>query len=332
MHESGFLEGSDSMSRRRFLALAASTAGASFLGRANARAPDGKLVMPPGTAHSRVIRVCSPHVVNGPVVHRHLLNEMFQAAIKQVVPGARTTVDAWRSLLRPDDIIGIKFNRSGQEILGTTPYLADTLIRSIIDAGWPAEQIVLIEAPAETASKYKTTPPRPGYSTATVDFGSGSDRFGAVLDQVTALIDVPYLKTHNIAGVTCALKNLSHGLVKHPARYHSNGCSPYIAEIVASEPIRRRIRLCLVDALRVVFDGGPDASVGKISDEGILLLSIDPVATDTTGVAVLEETRRRIGLPRLVRSPEELDYLAVAHRLGLGIAIPHGIDVLQVEP
>ena len=299
---------------------------------AKAQTPESKLIMPRGVPRSRVVRVQSSFVVKGPVVHRHLLGEMFDAALSTLIPGAGAPAEAWRSLLKPEDIIGIKFNRSAQEVLGTTPAFADVLIRSIIGAGWPPGQIVCVEAPTETVTQLKTTPARPGYSSEVVDFGSGSDRFAAVLAQVTALIDVPYLKTHNIAGVTCAMKNLSHGLVKHPARYHTNGCSPYIADIVASDPIKTKLRLCVVDALRLVFDGGPGASVETISDEGIMLVSIDPVATDATGLALLNETRQRTGLPRIARSPEDLSYLAEAHRRGLGIALPHGIDVVRIDP
>lgn len=322
----------DSISRRRFLAMTATAAGASFVHRAKAQTPESRLIIPRGTPRSRVVRVRSSYVVRGPTVHGRLLAEMFDAAMSALIPGAPEPTEAWRSLLKPEDIIGIKFNRSTQDVLGTTPALADVLIRSIVNAGWPASQIVCIEAPSATVARLKTAPSRPGYSSTVTSFGSGSDQFAAVLDQVTALIDVPYLKTHNIAGVTCAMKNLSHGLIKHPARFHANGCSPYIADIVGSEPIKGKLRLCVVDALRAVFDGGPGASVDTISDEGVLLVSVDPVATDATGVALLNETRRRVGLPPIAGLPEDVAYLAAAHRRGLGVAVPHGIDVVRVEP
>jgi hypothetical protein len=256
---------------------------------------------------------------------------MFDAAMSALIPGAESPADAWQLLLKPEDIIGLKFNRSAQEILGTTPALADVLVRSITSAGWSPSQIVCIEAPDETVARLRTLPALPGYSSRPIDFGSGSDHLAAVLSQVSALIDVPYLKTHNIASVTCALKNLSHGLVKHPARYHANGCSPYIADIVASKPIRNRLRLCVVDALRVVFDGDAEGDAATISEEGILLVSVDPVATDTIGTVSLNETRHRLGLPPVARSPGDLAYLAAAHERGLGIGLPQGIDVVRVK-
>lgn len=312
--------------------MAATATGASCLEWTKAPAKGVGLGVPLEAPRSRVVRVQSPYVVRGQAVHRSLLVEMFDAAMTTLFPGAESPADAWRTLLRPEDIIGLKFNRSAQDILGTTPALAEVLVRSLSSAGWPPSQIVCIEAPRGTVAHLRTLPAVPGYSNQPVDFGSGSDQIAAVLRQITALIDVPYLKTHNIATVTCALKNLSHGLIKHPARYHANGCSPYIADIVASKPIRSRLRLCVVDALRVVFNGGAEGEAENISEEGILLVSVDPVATDAIGLVSLNETRHRLGLPSVAHSPANLGYLAAAHKRGLGIALPQGIDLVHVEP
>jgi hypothetical protein len=245
--------------------------------------------------------------------------------------GTRTGGEAWRAILRPDDVIGLKFNQSASEAIATTDALADALFTSIVDAGWAPERIVLIEAPRELVRRYGTMPARRGFATSETDFGSGSDQFAAVLDQVTAIVNVPFLKTHNIAGMTCALKNLSHALVKHPARYHANGCSPFIGDIVAADPIRRKLRLCVVDALRVVYEGGPEATAATIADEGTLLASTDPVAVDTASLALLNEIRQQLELPPVARSAGEVGYLAAAHRRGVGIALWHGIDLMDVR-
>lgn len=286
--------------------------------------------MPSGVSRSRVVQVRSSQVVNGPTVHRILLGEMVDAALRAITQ-LESVVEAWRSILKPDDVIGIKLNRSGQGVIGTSASFADVLVTSLVGAGWQPDQIVVIEAPPSAQLMYATAAPAAGWVRSETDFGSGSDQMASVLNQVTALIDVPFLKTHNIAGMTCALKNLSHGLIKHPARYHDHGCSPYIADIVASEPIRSKLRLCLVDALRIVFDGGPEAAEGVISDDGIILASIDPVAVDAVAVGLLGKVRFRQGLGQIVRSPEDLDYLAAAHRRGLGIALTHGIEIVRLK-
>ena len=168
------------------------------------------------------------------------------------------------------------------------------------------------------------------YDSQTTDFSSGADNFASVLRQITALISVPFLKSHNIAGMTCSLKNLSHGLIKHPARYHGNRCSPYIADIVAAKPIRSKFRLTIVDAMRVVYEGGPRANAHSLANEGVLIMSRDPVAADAVALGVLNRARERSGLAKIVDSAEEIPHLAAAHRSGLGVAIRHGIKIVRV--
>lgn len=317
------------LSRRRFIGVAASTAGLAFSGATESNAAEPKLVMPPNSPPSRVVLSRSQYLTDGNVVHADLLGEMLDQLLRTLTRKG-SAADAWHSILRPDDIIGLKFNQSGQAGIGTTSTMAGALISSLLEAGWKPRQIVCIEAPPDVRAKYGTALAKFGYTRASVDFGSGSDQLSTVLDQITALINVPFLKSHNIAGMTCALKNLSHGFVKHPARFHDNGCSPYIADIVALDAIRNKLRLSLVDAMRVVYDGGPEASGASIVDEGALLASSDPVAVDAVGLGLLNDIRTGNNLAKLARSAADLPYLAAAHRRGLGVALSHGIDVTRL--
>ncbi len=277
---------------------------------------------------SKVVRVQNRLVVNGPEVHRALFGEMLEGALTTLTQQP-TSAAAWRSILKADDVIGLKFNRSGQVALNTTGVVAEALIASIVAAGWPAAQIVCIEAPSEVESRNGTTPAISGFAEQETDFGSGSDQLASVVDQVTAIIDVPYLKSHNIAGLTCCLKNLSHGLIKHPARYHRNGCSPYIADIVGIPKIRSKLRLCLVDALRIVFDKGPEPSEPNVSDEGVLLASFDPVASDSIALMVLDDLRREKGLPTIKNPHQPLAFLSYAQQEGLGVTDWSRIDLVH---
>ena len=275
-----------------------------------------------------VVRVVSEHAVRGRYIHAAVLAEMLDLTLTRLT-GHDTTAAAWRSLLRSDDLIGLKFNGSGAEAMATNEAFADTVITSLLAAGYEERQLVAIEAPEATYRRYGVIRPAYGWQSKPTDFGSGADQLSTVLDQVTAIVNMPFLKTHNIAGMTCALKNLSHGLIKHPARYHGNGCSPFIGDIVAAPPIGRKLRLCLVDALRVVHDGGPEAHAEGLSSAGILLAAFDPVATDRVGLSILNAIRRGRDLDPVARSAEELGYLAAAHRRGLGVALWDGIDRLR---
>lgn len=315
------------VSRRRFLGVAAAFAGGSYVRSiplANGAPLDASH---DGNQRSRVVRIRNPHVVDGPHVHGCVLSEMLRETLA-VLTGTHSTAQAWRRLLRPDDVVGLKFNSSGQGIIATSVPMAKALIGSLVSAGWGVDQIVCIEAPPGLESELGTRPPVRGYRHTPVDFGSGSDQFAAVLDQITALINVPYLKTHNIAGLTCGLKNLSHGLIKHPARYHENGCTPYIADIVALPAIRRKLRLCLVDALRVVFDRGPEPTIETIADAGTLIASADPVAADAVGLALLNDIRQQRNLEAVSSSAADVGYLAAACSNGLGVLSLDQIELI----
>ncbi|MGD2108840.1 MAG: DUF362 domain-containing protein [Phycisphaerae bacterium] len=316
------------VSRRRFLRVTAACAGGSYLGSAAplfAASPERGAT---DRLRSRVALTRNAKAVDGPTVHRPVLREMLFDTLGTVT-GASTIEDAWRMLLRPNEVVGIKFNRSGQRLLGTSATLAEELVRSMMSAGVPPGRIVCIEAPPGIDRELRTRPLRSGFAHTVSDFGSGEDQLAIVLSQITALINVPFLKTHNIAGFTCGLKNLSHGLVKHPARFHDQGCSPFIADIAALPEIRSKLRLTLVDALRVVFDGGPEPTAETIADSGTLIASVDPVAADAIGLYSLNNIRLGRKLERAQPSPGYADYLARASRRGLGRSSLERIEVVE---
>jgi hypothetical protein len=319
------------LSRRTFLGSAAVAAGAPWLHSTARGSTDENLAIPPDQQPSRVVEVRSAHVVNGAQVHARLLRDMAAKALTTLT-GSKTIEQAWHTILKPDDVVCLKFNQSGQALLRTAEPFAEVLIESLIAAGFAPDRIVCVEAPSNLAAQYGTTEPASGFANVATDFRSGSDELASVLDQVTAIVSIPFLKTHNIAGMTGVLKNLSHGLVKHPARYHANGCSPYIADIVSLPQIREKLRLCLVNALRVVFDKGPEGRIETVSDEGVVFAATDPVAADAYGLGILNEIRRSKQLAPIAPAAQAVAYLRAAHLRRLGIAVAQGIQVIQAPP
>lgn len=319
----------NAMTRRGFLATAA-VAGTvpGVLSAALEDSENQGLRVPPGTTPSRVVKVAAREVIHDATMHRPLLREMIHRVVTTL---ARTRVerDAWHALLGSVEVVGLKFNRSAQSKLGTTGAMAETLIQSLVEAGLTPKQIVCIEGPPGIAKRNGTALPRPGFSQTETEFASGSDQLARVLDQVDAIINVPFLKTHNIAGLTCSLKNLSHALVKHPARFHANRCSPYISDIVGLPAIRDKLRLHLVDAIRVVYDGGPEASSGAILNLGVILASTDPVSVDAIGLEILNDARARAGLTPVAHGAEQVPYLRAAHESGLGIGARYAVNLVQ---
>ncbi len=333
------------MTRREFLALLGAGASGAVPGtRLRAGSADGPRLTStaptsaPATprtvrAHkSLVAQVRSKRVMAGRRIHRVTLDEMIGLGLRHVTDKDNVN-DAWHELLADDDVIGLKFNRSGAEQLGTTEPVAELLVNSLTKAGWAPEQIVLIEATPHVAASLKTQPRREGWRSEVTHFGSGEDRLAAVLDQVTAIINVPFLKANPIAGMSGCLKNLSHALVKHPAYYHANAksdpkrgvlkpgryASPYVGDIVAAPPIRDKLRLHIVNALRTCRESRIDPSGSTIDSHGGLLVGRDPVAVDMIGLRILNGQRTACELAPLTKPEQPLPQLRAATDAGLGV-------------
>ncbi len=287
--------------------------------------PNAPLTMP------RVVRATSEKVLPARVVQRPVLRDCLSKGLCALTDESDVR-DAWYRLFQPDDRILIKFNRSLADRIGTTPPLAEELVSSLTAAGFAPEQLMLLEAESGSDLLRKTRPPDVRWQGREVSFGrSGADVFMAVLDEATAIINVPFLKTHHLATMTCCLKNLSHGLIRRPSRFHGGGCDPAIGEIVASEPIRSKKILNIVNCLRVVFDRGSEATESEIEGCGTLLLARDGVAADAVGYSLLNEIRSKRELAPLLPDARIPRFLATAGRLGIGQWDEAEIDQVKLE-
>lgn len=318
--------------RREFLKRSIAIAAAAALARRPAlfaQELPRKTIQPLGSSiasRPRVIRLTPERVMPLGAIQQPFLRNALADGLCRFT-GAPDAAEAWRRILSPEDVILLKFNRSAATTIGTTALFATTLVESLTAAGWAPDQIVLLEADAALSELRQVRRADMRWQGREIDFGScGKDSFIAALDQATALINVPFLKTHNLATMTGCLKNLSHGLIRHPARFHSDGCDPAIAEIVASDPIRKKLKLNIVNALRVVFQDGPDAHEDRIHTFGTVLLGTDPVACDAIGYNVLNEVRSLRGLGPLMPTAKVPKQLVTAAKLGVGQA-----DVEQIE-
>jgi hypothetical protein len=124
--------------------------------------------------------------------------------------------------------------------------------------------------------------------------------------KVDKIINVPVLKDHGSAGVTLALKNLSHGLVNNVARSHAtadtNACNMFIPAVVSMPEIRRKVVLHVLDGLKAVYQGGPGARAEFTWAYGSLFFATDPVAMDVIGWKIVDAKRKEAGLPPVAQS------------------------------
>jgi uncharacterized protein (DUF362 family) len=130
-----------------------------------------------------------------------------------------------------------------------------------------------------------------------------------------ALINVPVLKSHGGAGMTCALKNLM-GAVWNREAFHANGLDQAIAE--AALVIKPALNV--VDASRVMLSGGPRGNSGsRYAELGMQILSPDIVAADAAAAKAFGNGTGSYG------------YLDIAASLGIGTARLESLDIRRIS-
>lgn len=307
-------------SRRQFFRLGAAAMGALAVGSAIGDDLDppifdgGPWWIERFPERSRVVDAHCPRLLRGTTVDPFFLQQTVNSSV-MTLTGAADPEAAWRKILGDAERIVLKFNSVGATSLRINDPLAVALVRELRQAGYDPAKVALVEASAHLQSELGTAVTPQGWS-GRIRFGSHEEELAAYVSWADAIIDVPLLKTHQIAGMSCSLINLSHAVIRRPALYHADKCSPFVAQIVSQKEIRDRLKLCMVNALRIVVDRGPDAKPNDIAVSSRLLVAFDPVAVDSVGLSLLSGERRSRGLSTEIDVP----YLIAAEQLGLGRA------------
>ena len=176
-----------------------------------------------------------------------------------------------------------------------------------------------------------------------------------VTRMVNKLVTIPVLKDHRSAGVTLALKNLSHGLNNNVARSHigsiyrlgnersgPNQCNTFIPTAAGQDPIRQKATLHILDGLIGVYEGGPgcwNPTWGTWHCQS-LFFATDPVAMDHVGWDIIDSKRRLEGWQPVAQMGQLLpgnqkdeqfdrrqpEHIILAGTIGLGVFDAHHID------
>jgi len=120
--------------------------------------------------------------------------------------------------------------------------------------------------------------------------------------EADVFINVPVLKEHSGAGMTCAMKNLM-GIVWDREAFHLRG----LDQCIADSCLFRRPALNIVDADRIMLTGGPRGHTGsQYNEQRMLILSPDIIAIDAVSARTLGKTAKDFG------------YIAKGEERGLG--------------
>lgn len=280
---------------------------------------------PNETMRSRVVEACTPGIVRGAVADTHALRDMISDIVMRLT-GEPSTERAWQNILRDAQRIVLKFNGVGANLLTTNDAFARILVSRLAIAGYKPETVALLEVPDYMASELGTRKPAEGWDQR-IEVDHKRSQFARWLTEADAIINIGFIKTHIIAGMSCTLKNLAFAAIRNPAMYHDRGCAPHVIEIMTKPEITGRLRLNIANGLQVVVRGGPEAEPDSVVSCGTLIVGYDPVAVDMMALQLLMGERRRAGLSDNV----EVGYLREATRLNVGRTRFQDIDHILIK-
>ncbi|HXG11127.1 MAG TPA: DUF362 domain-containing protein [Gemmataceae bacterium] len=325
----------------------------------------------PGPFPGRVVEVAHAGSVVEDAVQEAAAAAMVERGMRELV-GVENAVEAWRKFFAPGDVVGIKVNPVGAPHAISNFATVRAIIAGLRSAGVRPRDIVVFDRYRRQLLRAGYADQLPegvrwdasveDYDPVQLDIkGYDPDVYASlelvalgrhdpkddrtrrshlallVSRQLDKIINVPVLKDHGSAGVTLALKNLSHGLVNNVSRSHAtaatNACNTFIPAIVAMPKIRQKVVLHILDGLKAVYQGGPSARKEFVWAYRSLFFATDPVALDQIGWEIIDAKRKEVGLPPVAQAgragnppnPKEgfdirqPQHIPLAGALGLGI-------------
>ena len=226
-------------------------------------------------------------------VDEGLLKSMLERTLATVT-GKENSVEAWLSLVSPDDTIGLVPTPA---LNPTHDELIDVVTNSLMEAGIPEANIIMAQG-------------------------------GIALPRAcTALICMPALKAHWLTGIGTVIKNYIR-YSRNPRGYHDEN-SAKLGEIWNLPDVSGKTKLILVDALHPLCDKGPQPDPRYKWPYNGLIGGTDPVAVEAVGLRIITEKRTALRGEPWPLSPPPLCVEAADRAYGLGVS---NWDEIQVTP
>lgn len=304
-----------------------------------------------------------PHVIivqnSNAVVNFQPDDEVVEAMVDRGITNvtSRATVAAaWRTLVTPKDIVGIKVFSAGGEITGTRPAVVAAVVHGLLQAGLPGNRIIIWDkhaADLRGAGYFKLAQQlgvraegavETGYDPTNyyqpdsaiigslvygdLEFGKTGDNVGRrsfvtkiLSRQVTKIISIAPLLNQQAAGVCGHLYSLAFGAVDNTLRFQNDPDRLAVAvpEIDALPAVGDRDVLNITDALIGQYEGGASVLLHYSTVLNQLWFSRDPVALDTLAIRELDRERQTTGAWGF---PPNMEIYTNAALLQLGINDP----------
>jgi uncharacterized protein (DUF362 family) len=354
------------LGRREFFGTVAAAAALPQFSCSRSRGAGNTKWSMPGLFPGRIVSVRNPGSFSQEVFYAEPIRAMMRKGMMELT-GAPDWVAAWRMFVEPGDVVGIKLNPVGMpDVIGCAEVFRE-IVAGLNAAGIPNKDIVAYDRYRQQFLKAgfdKWLPEGVRWSWAAEEYERvqlGMDGYDSahymemtlvqpgqdprdshnrrshvakfLTQQVNKLINVPLLKHHQSAGVTLALKNLSHGLSNNVNRSHytttANSCGSFIPAVVSIPIIREKTVLHILDGILGMYHGGPGGKKGKyVWLNHTLYFATDPVALDKTCWGVIDAQRTKVGMQPVALSKPDADstflncqpeHIELAGGLGLGV-------------
>ena len=327
----------------------------------------------PGPFPGRVVAVEHPGCIVRDAYQKDAIDRMMHRGMTGLT-GAPDWAAAWKALFEKSDVVGIKVSPVGGRKLCSDV----TVLRSIFDgleqAGVPARDVIVFTRYREEMLQAgidgwlpdgaRWEAPSERYDGFQLDMGGyDPDQFmemalikpgedpndshfrrsyvaKVVAKKCNKIINLPVLKHHQSAGVTIALKNLSHGCVNNVVRSHLtpslNACGSFIPSVVALPVFRQKVVLHILDGVKAAYHGGPGAKPQYVWEHKTMYFGTDPVALDKTGWKAIDAKRADAGMaPIALAKPDkdstflncQVEHIEIAGMLQLGKFKDEEIDL-----
>ncbi|MBH22934.1 MAG: hypothetical protein CMH57_00475 [Myxococcales bacterium] len=319
----------------------------------------------------RVVQVTHPGATEDiKKTNEEVVKKMVSKALTEFT-GDDDPVKAIARFFKKEDVVGIKVNCLGSPYATVHPATAFALADTLHAMGIPKNNIYIYDQYGSRMRKagFKLTRKKVdedeyhvqyhgtlGYEKGKTEHAGhfknkkpGSSQFPRLLDKLTAVLNVCCVKDHDLTGITGALKNVSYGNVERVPIFHCQpDCNPNccqdapingkemgglcnVSRIYTHPKMGGLVKLVVCDALRVLYQGGPQDNMTYKKAHNALLVSTDPVAIDRAILEIVNGYRAERGLKSIEkdqggrRAPR---FLEAANKLGLG---EHKLDKIKWE-
>jgi hypothetical protein len=231
-----------------------------------------------------------------PAVAAQMLDEAVTA-----LTGKTNVREAWASIVKPSDIVGIKTNVWNK--FPTPEVMNDLLKERVLGAGVSAENM------------------------SVNDRGVKDD---PIFQQSTALINVRPMRTHAWSGVGSCIKNYIM-FSPEPKSYHDDSCAS-LAALYDLPIVKGKTRLHVLVLFKPLFHhrSAQDAAEEFMWKYSGLIAGFDPVAVDSVGLRIIQGKRNAFFQEDRPLNPPAKHIELADTRYHLGVSDPSKIELVKL--